>query len=411
MKAIVLCFTGVLFFLCIHAQESEFKTYSNNLIYSEATMSKLTHIVDSLNLKFKSCDLSKVFYSKQQTLGHIIKMDSGNIDAAVRDIKANISFEDFILKYPTAKVFKNELIVKFKYKDYEKNDVVEIEHFDLESDYGLYITANDPSIYTKDVQNTWLFKHYEKTSYSDASLSAFYFANNFNSVPLPATYNMMVGYTDCLIDTTSTKMKENLQEGWDITLPKNWMKLSVKEKNKLLDQMRGIKIIGGCSMDSRPREHAMNIALLSAETANWKVFLKAHLDIMNDRFDRMTDGSYAWEQRQTYIKELEELNINISDLILGIALRVENPAKNHYYGSIGRLGRALAETKYNAEIEKNILSAITDTTLDNYNRLLFYFLFKNYNYYIKNDAAKKINQERLAEAVKTLPEYFSSKLK
>ena len=115
-------------------------------------------------------------------------------------------------------------------------------------------------------------------------------------------------------------------------------------------------------------------------------------------------------QRNTYIKELEELNINVIDLILGISFRIENPASNHYYGSIGRVGRALSETKNRNEIEQAMLSIISDSELDYYNRLLFYFLFKNYNYYIKDETIKKENDEKLAKAVATLPDYFSNRL-
>jgi len=174
--------------------------------------------------------------------------------------------------------------------------------------------------------------------------------------------------------------------------------------------MRSTRVIGGCSQDSRPREHAVNIALLSAETYNWEVFLKAHLDIMNDRFERVSDGNYAWGQRNTYIKELEELNINVTDLILGISFRIENAASNHYYSSIGRVGRALSETKNRTEIENAILSIIMDTELDYYNRLVFYFLFKNYNYHIKDETIKKESNEKLVSAVATLPNYFSDRL-
>ena len=84
--------------------------------------------------------------------------------------------------------------------------------------------------------------------------------------------------------------------------------------------MRETRVVGSCSMDSSPREHAINIAMLSAETTDWSVFLRAHLDIMNDRFDRVSDGSYAWKDRNTYIKELEQLDINVSDLIFGKSL-------------------------------------------------------------------------------------------
>jgi hypothetical protein len=197
-----------------------------------------------------------------------------------------------------------------------------------------------------------------------------------------------------------------LKAGW-VDLPENWASLSDKKKAKLLDEMRSTKVIGGCSLDSRPREHAIHIALLSAETYNWEVFLKAHLDIMNDRFDRMSDGSYAWEQRNTYIKELEELNINVTDLILGITFRIENPASNHYFGSIGRVGRALSESNNRNEIESNMLSLVSDNELDIYNRLLFYFLFRNYNLNLKDEGIQTANNLKLAAAIKTFPNFIS----
>jgi len=197
-----------------------------------------------------------------------------------------------------------------------------------------------------------------------------------------------------------------LKAGW-VDLPENWVSLSDKKKAKLLDEMRSTKVIGGCSQDSRPREHAINIALLSAETYNWEVFLKAHLDIMNDRFDRMSDGNYAWEQRNTYIKELEELNINVTDLILGITFRIENPASNHYFGSIGRVGRALSETNNRNEIESTMLSLVSDNELDIYNRLLFYFLFRNYNFNLKDEGIQTENNLKLAAAIKTFPNFIS----
>lgn len=62
--------------------QTEFKTYNNGLIYSEKTMNKLEHIVDSLNLKYKVCDFNKVFYSKTQTVGHIIRLDTNDVKQA-----------------------------------------------------------------------------------------------------------------------------------------------------------------------------------------------------------------------------------------------------------------------------------------------------------------------------------------
>jgi len=60
-----------------------------------------------------------------------------------------------------------------------------------------------------------------------------------------------------------------------------------------LELKRGRIVVGTCSMDSSPRYHAKDIAVLSAETSNWEIFLRAHLDIMNDFFARGSDGSYV----------------------------------------------------------------------------------------------------------------------
>jgi len=409
MKNITTLIAGLLCTISTYCQDGEFQVYPNGLIYNEQTMTKLSHIVDSLNLKYKTCNFNTVFYSKSQTIGHLVKVDGGNLKEAKKDMEKQISLDDFLKKYPKATVERNVLVIKRKYKDYRNQDRVEFEHFNVKNDYGFSIESDDISLYQKDFTNKWLFEYEKKTSYSDESLSAFYFPKNFSSDPIPQKYSQMIGYSDCLIDTKTRKFKDNLKDGW-VELPENWTSLSRKEKAKLLDEMRGTRVVGGCSMDSRPREHAIHIALLSAETYNWEVFLKAHLDIMNDRFDRVSDGSYAWGERNTYIKELEELNINVSDLILGISYRIENPVDNHYFGSIGRVGRALSEIKNRNEIEQSMLSIISDNGLDTYNRLLFYFLFRNYNHHIKDETVKKENNDKLAIAVKTLPNFINERL-
>ncbi|WP_276682403.1 hypothetical protein [Empedobacter brevis] len=409
MKQLLTFVTVLIFNFNVFGQESEFKTYKNGLIYSEEAISKLGRVVDSLNLKFKTCDVNKKFYAKNQTIGYVVSLEAGNIKQAKQDLENKIPLDEFIRKYPQAEVGKNKLIIKQKYRNYEDKEIVEFEEFDLKSDYGLRIESEDLKLYDKEFKNTWLFRYHKKTDYSEESIEAFYFPENFKSNEIPNKYAIMIGYSDCLIDTTATKFKDKLKDGW-VELPKNWQNFSKKKKSKLLDQMRSTRVIGGCSQDSSPRDHAVNIALLSAETYNWSVFLKAHLDIMNDRFERVSDGSYAWGERNTYIKELETLDINVLDLILGISLRVENAATNHYYGNISRIGRALAETKNRNEIEEAILSAVSDKKLDDYNRLLFYFLFRNYNHYIQEEELKKTNEEKLLLAMHTLPDYYTTEL-
>lgn len=156
-------------------------------------------------------------------------------------------------------------------------------------------------------------------------------------------------------------------------------------------------------MDNSPRIHALNIAKLSAETTNWEIFLRSHLDIMNDRFERVSDGSYAWGRRKTYIRELEVLDINVHDLLLGITLRIDNPSMNHYFGSIPRIGRALSETIKSDEAELKMLQLISDQSVDTYNRVLVYYLFLNYNHTIEDKTKQALNEEKLKKAVETFP--------
>jgi hypothetical protein len=101
----------------------------------------------------------------------------------------------------------------------------------------------------------------------------------------------------------------------------------------------------------------------------------------------------------------------VTDLLLGISLRIENPGEHHYYGNISRLGRALSESKYQVAIKSKILDMIRDEKLDDYNRMLMYYLYLNYNYYVDDKELQKKNIEKLQSAVNTLPVYLASKIK
>jgi hypothetical protein len=372
-------------------------------------MNKLGHIVDSLNLKFKRCNLSNDFDSEFQTIGCIVLLEKRNVKQAKRDMENQMPIEDFIKKYPKAKIKRDVLILKNNYLNRDKKESVSIEYVVFFNFKSFSIDSEEKAINDKDLQNKWLFRYNKKDEYSDESIEAFYFPNQFTSKKLPTKYAQMIGYSNCLIDPDAAIYKKELKDSLEV-LPKDWMTFSQKDKLVLLDRLRSAKIVAFCGMDSRPREQAIRIALVAAETASWEVFLMAHLDIMNDRFDRKIDNGLAQRSRATYIKELEQLNINVTELLFGILFRVRNPSENQYFGSIGRVGRALSETKYGDEVEQGMLSIIADPNLDDYNRVLFYNLFLNYNGHIKDKNVIKKNTERLAVAYSKLPNYLKQEL-
>jgi hypothetical protein len=162
-------------------------------------------------------------------------------------------------------------------------------------------------------------------------------------------------------------------------------------------------------MDQSPREHARNIAILAAEAHSWDIFLRAHLDIMNDRFERMTDGSYAYGGRKTYLKELEELNLNIVDLMLGLTLRATNVADNHYYGTIWRMGWALTESKEKSLFEEKAVAMMKDPALDKFNRGLLFLLYKTYlNYLDEKEGNEK--KAQLKAQINSFPDFIQASI-
>lgn len=448
------------FSLLSFGQKGEFAKNDNGLIYSDKAMGELRHIVDSLNLKFKVCE-NKDFYSKKQGKATFIKLDGENVGLALEDFEAGISFDDFIKKYPNTEVKGDFVFAVYNYKDYKKRQKV---RFDFIT-YDWRDTPYYETLAENFKEQQWYYIHYKKNKYREEGLIACYVPQKFESVPLSEKYSRKIQYSECLVDTTAQVFFENANDEmfpsydskskvftfisymklkkWKCDWRKKRELFNEDEKaqklfNEALDAAlkgderasdefedyvahfdspqnalflkRSRKVVGQCSMDNSPRYHALNIAELAGETATWEIFLRAHLNIMNDRFDRMSDGSYGQTKRQTYIKELEELDINVSDLLLGICLRVENPSQNHYYGNIGRIGRALSESKERMVFEKAMLDMVKDSELDDYNRMLMYCLFVNYNHFISDEAIRLANKEKLREAVATLPDYLKNNI-
>lgn len=471
------------------AQSPEFNQSPNSLIYSDATVAQLKFIVDSLNLKFKVCELDKKYGSHFQAVGHCILLDSGDVAGARTDIERNIAFGDFIKKYPGAEVDKDLLVLRYaKSENDAGKEVMSFRSVEINDRYFHQVVVTENlDRHESPLKGAWVYEYNSPKSkyYKNGRIEAFFFPTGFSQVILPTSYARMIQYSDCMVDTAAQVFYEKAEESdyapdkkehpelisfmkyvddvtqkpeWDKKEPKKYLAAmqvwdslqffridSVRKQDGQFDRMlkkavdetlakggahdpfeayveryyspatalemkRNRRVYGSCSQDDSPRLHALEIAKLSAKTAHWEIFLRAHLNIMNDRFDRMTDGSYAWGRRQTYIRELEVLDINVLDLLLGISLRVENVSDGHYYGSIGRLGRALSETSKSDEIEAKMLQMIADPQLDDYNRLLMYYLFLNYNHYQEDKAKQAEAGEKLMAAAKTLPEYLSSKI-
>ncbi|MEM6395537.1 MAG: hypothetical protein AAF741_04260 [Bacteroidota bacterium] len=396
-------FLLLLDFSGVFGQSTEFMTYESGLIYSEHTMGLLSQTVDSLNQHYKSCDLDRALYSNYQTVATHFILKGDRAKTLSKDLKNNVPFEQIKAEY-TGLELQSVLLVEDRYEDYNGVEQVELFSMDLENGSSLRFSFEAEEY---DRQEKIYYRFLDGEYVSTPYLVGFYISTPFSRQLLNEKISFLVGYADCLIDTTNIPEPEavdrfNYSADWIM----DFSEYNKSEKNMLLSHLLAQEVVGFCSQDSRPRIHAMNITRLAAETGSWEIFLRSHLNIMNDRFDRASDGSYAWGARKTYIRELEELGINVPDLMLGLTFRMSNPSQNHYFGSVNRLGRALAESQFLDDIYARALKHISDPKLDDFNRLVMVFLCRNIIHHIEDENAAEIRRSDLRNAVDTLPDYL-----
>jgi len=489
MKIILFAVLIHLQFGICYSQIKEFTVYENGLIYSDATIDNLNRTVDSLNLKHKECDVVHSFMSRSQAKGNHISLHGADLKQAKIDLDNNISFSNFIKKYPNTIVDKELLVLKNKYINYQQKQIVKFYTYPLGSAYNKskHSVSFEDSIetYNMDFKNKWIVKYYEGNRiYPEQAIYAFYITEEFKSIPLKNEYAKLIEYVDCIIDTNSriynkqyVSKSASLAEidtllnyiNLKISVPekfRNKKRLSYRDKieydifllsrdslieneiskqpefhlllnnavdkaielhtshedletlaekyiskKKALQLRRNRWVVGSCSGDLKPRQHTMKIATLAAETQDWNVFIRAHLNIMNDRFERMSDNGNSARRRQTYISELESLHLNVLDLLIGMSFQIENAPRNHYYANVGKIGKALIESSDLDSIETKIVSIVNDETLDDNNRILFYFLYDWYSHSLKDEDRKQKNLQRLDSCVEKLPAYISKRIK
>jgi len=432
-------------------------------MYPDSTMAQLRHMVDSLNLGFKSCNNNVSYYSMPQ--GKACKMEFSSptnaLTAIRKDIAANLDYRALVTKYKQWLVRIDTNCTVIQGNDYY---LVGGPLHGYEEDYNL----NDKK---KEKNKNWIWSFTAKGEYEwqkKNELYAYYFPEELTQVPIPAEYGRYIQYVDCMIDTSQEVFTnrpqddalQNMSSIPSISALNNYFNLAMNlkpkkdtlyydyefnyitddkyqyalqhfqedehfkamvsaaadaciqhgtgsvpmeeltndfvSKTKALELMRHRRVMGSCSQDPAPRYHARDIALKAAETNQWEVFLRAHMDIMNDRFERASDGSYAYARRKTYLKELEELHLDIVDLMIGLSLRASNTAKHHYNGTIWRLGWALTESKDSSLFELKAKEILKDNRVDMFNRGLIFLLYQTFLYSLPD----RLNANRKITALK-----------
>ena len=404
----------------------------NGLIYAPTDMQELKKMADSLDMQFKQCKGPFSYTAWHQAPALSIEFRTKEpIGTLISDLEKNINLKTlraryghWITKGPSA------ALVVHNNRQFLAGNATHLDQ--------VYTEGNQSATWSKLEPGGWVYS--TSTSYSKGGefniVTAWQLQKVFRARAIPEAYGQLISYVDCLVDSKTSLM---LQRNSTIDPTESLFKLrkyvirktnrrvliieefphddledyvcahykddetvrrytdeillahmegysmgdlddvaEIIPKEKLLELKRSARVTGYCSMDDSPRRHARKIAVLASQTHQWPVFIKAHLNIMNDYMDRMTDGSYAQAGRKTYLKELELLNINTVDLLLGSAMHVSNAIPGHYFGDAGRYGRALSETKYSQAFESRLKKMLKDPLLDEFNKIILFRLYISY---------------------------------
>lgn len=175
-------------------------------------------------------------------------------------------------------------------------------------------------------------------------------------------------------------------------------------KEEALYFKRCRKVINTESTDSEPRRHMMNIARLATETRDWQLYLSSQFEILSERlFFRPSLPNETLQH--SFVRELEAINVNAVDFLLGHALRTADKEQGLTNMATFKLAMPLVEA-FDREVAENILlDMIADRELDEVNRATAYRLFCSYNRLLPEMLREK-NNRRLEQAEGFLPEYL-----
>ena len=227
---------------------------------------------------------------------------------------------------------------------------------------------------------------------------------------------------DTLIQKLSTipEFKKRLIAASDEALIKKVPSIVLEDLvSKYLSPVKGLQIMrlrnirSSCGNDNSPRIHFYNIAKQAAFIGNWKIFMESYFALLGDPFD----GVIKKQLLHFYTHELELLNINVTDLYMGSCLNMDNADSKHYsihYASYSVCSVIGASSQFEI-IEKNLLKAIADTRLDDYNRYHYWDIYDNIIadelFYDKTKVDKNLIISKRKKAKALLPIHIASRIK
>lgn len=447
-------------------QFGEFKVHDNGLVYDNATMAKLRAIVDSLNLRFTTYAPKQLRSLEQGFGTYIsIFADSAEAKMVMTHAftlaelraafpSARVLEDIWIAKEHTNHFGKNFI----QYVSNSEPARVSVPDVDVnDKSAGWVFSYNYPilsGVYLRHLKATEIPTEYAKLiqyvdCMVDTTTTIFSTAPKRRLAALPNNASKVKKYLDLVSDFEPAPEEpkyianEEWRLRWDeyVATMEAWYNhrlgaldrkmedpANVKLLNDAVEEAitrqhegnideyaarylsparalcleRSFRIFRTCGNDMRPTFHAKAICQLAVKANQWDIFLRAHLDVMNDSYFQYNESDPT-TGRKSYVVELEQIGVNSVDLLLGICLRSRNENMNHYRGSTSIMARALAETAHQPRAVQLLLAMIVDERLDLFNRTAMAQTLVLCNRELTNSPAYQSNLKRTALAISTLP--------
>ncbi|MGH1334947.1 MAG: hypothetical protein ACRBFS_02390 [Aureispira sp.] len=389
-------------------------------------MQILHQAVDSINISYKiQKDTSPIPNSLAQGKGfyvvlHLKKDARKKRKAIIKDLQQQISLKDFQKKYTPA-IQAEALVLKIPHLHTSGSDSLQtvFYFYQANTDSGeehLLSIKNKLERYQHSPSIRWVYQ------WKKDALEAFYFPEGLNKPLLPAPYVAAAHYAQTLLDPTIPLVLHPLNtlptffrmHDWFSFYRETLPNLSRTEQQTLIDNLRRMNIEVGCGADESLCYHAIILAKLAAQTGNYALFIKAHLEGISN-YSMVYDLGYYYESNQPIyhsgIRELEHLNIDLTAFTVGLLLHTSSYSFSNqiHYSSI--LQRALVDAKNREQILQQIAAMIQDKKLDPFHRRVAAKFYHQFLFFLPKEGPSL--QQHIAlfkTALHSLPSYLKQGL-
>jgi hypothetical protein len=159
--------------------------------------SEQLQVFDDFKEELNNNGINESDFLNHTATAHYIYIDKGKIKSATKDLKNNIPFDEFILKYPETNIDSNLLVIRQQQLNYKNETVTNFTNLPAKKKYLHSITTTRKTVTNQfNFNGKWVYNYIPKTKFSDEFLMAFYFTSDFGFEPLLNEFPNVIAYSN-----------------------------------------------------------------------------------------------------------------------------------------------------------------------------------------------------------------------